>query len=58
MLVVNGIGWFGENGIRYVVDHVGGATAFGLMVGWGLAGARRRWPRCWSPSPPSRSPPG
>jgi O-antigen/teichoic acid export membrane protein len=37
MLVVNGIGWFGENGIRYVVEYIGGATAFGLMaVGWGL----------------------
>lgn len=36
MLAINGIGWFGENGIRYVVEHVGGATAFGLMaVGWG-----------------------
>ena len=37
MLAVNGIGWFGENGIRYVVDQIGGSTAFGLMaVGWGL----------------------
>jgi O-antigen/teichoic acid export membrane protein len=37
MLAVNGIGWFGENGIRYVVDHIGGSAAFGLMaVGWGL----------------------
>lgn len=37
MLVINGIGWFGENGIRYVVDHIGGSAAFGLMaVGWGL----------------------
>ncbi|WP_026789952.1 lipopolysaccharide biosynthesis protein [Pleomorphomonas oryzae] len=37
MLAVNGIGWFGENGIRYVVDQIGGSAAFGLMaVGWGL----------------------
>jgi len=36
MLAINGISWFGENGIRYVVEHVGGAAAFGLMaVGWG-----------------------
>jgi O-antigen/teichoic acid export membrane protein len=36
MLAINGIGWFGENGIRYVVEYVGGAAAFGLMaVGWG-----------------------
>lgn len=37
MLAVNGIGWLGENSIRYVVDYVGGAAAFGLMaVGWGI----------------------
>ncbi len=37
MLAINGISWFGENGIRYVVDHIGGSAAFGLMaVGWGL----------------------
>ena len=37
MLAINGIGWFGENGIRYVVEHIGGSAAFGLMaVGWGL----------------------
>ncbi|MBS1168012.1 MAG: polysaccharide biosynthesis protein [Proteobacteria bacterium] len=37
MLAFNGIGWFGENGIRYVIDHIGGSAAFGLMaVGWGL----------------------
>lgn len=37
MLAFNGLGWFGENGIRYVVDYIGGSAAFGLMaVGWGL----------------------
>ncbi|WP_029074592.1 lipopolysaccharide biosynthesis protein [Kaistia adipata] len=31
------LGWIAENNFRYVVSHVSGAAAFGLMaVGWGL----------------------
>lgn len=37
MLIVNCFGWLAENNIRYIVDHIGGPAAFGLMaVGWGI----------------------
>ncbi|MCX5495973.1 hypothetical protein OSH11_14765 [Kaistia dalseonensis] len=37
VLMLFGLGWIAENNFRYIVEHVSGATAFGLMaVGWGL----------------------
>ncbi len=37
VLVLSGLGWVAENNFRYIVEHMAGAAAFGLMaVGWGL----------------------
>ncbi|MCX5571022.1 MULTISPECIES: lipopolysaccharide biosynthesis protein [Kaistia] len=37
ILILYGLGWIAENNFRYVVGHISGAAAFGLMaVGWGL----------------------
>jgi O-antigen/teichoic acid export membrane protein len=37
ILLLYGLGWIAENNFRYVVGHISGAAAFGLMaVGWGL----------------------
>ncbi|WP_237152775.1 lipopolysaccharide biosynthesis protein [Oryzibacter oryziterrae] len=37
MLVINCMGWVAENNIRYIVDAIAGAAAFGLLsVGWGI----------------------
>ncbi len=37
VLVLSVLGWAGENNLRYVVEHVSGPEAFGLMaVGWGI----------------------
>lgn len=37
VLILSVLGWAGENNIRYVVEHVSGPEAFGLMaVGWGI----------------------
>ena len=37
ILLLYGLGWIAENNFRYVIGHISGAAAFGLMaVGWGL----------------------
>lgn len=37
ILLLYGLGWIAENNFRYIVGHISGAAAFGLMaVGWGL----------------------
>ncbi len=37
VLVLSVLGWAGENNLRYVVEHVSGPEAFGLLaVGWGI----------------------
>jgi O-antigen/teichoic acid export membrane protein len=37
ILMLFGLGWIAENNFRYIVEHMSGAAAFGLMaVGWGL----------------------
>jgi O-antigen/teichoic acid export membrane protein len=37
ILVLFALGWIAENNFRYIVEHMSGAAAFGLMaVGWGL----------------------
>ena len=42
ILMLFGLGWIAENNFRYIVEHMSGAAAFGLMaVGWGLGPALR-----------------